>query len=442
MKFRTLSAAILWIAVFSCISWGRTWTSQDGNFTLDAELVAVKQGKVFLKKNDGTVIGVPLVKLSKEDQQFLKEEQETPAGQKEGGEKKVIKPTASVDEALKTKVSYAFVDTPLANVLDFFDKVVDVNIYINRRALDEIAVSVDSPVTASAEQLALGSALKEILKTKELAYVKHSEVLVVTSIENSEQMLSTKAYQVLRRVAPDDLIEEITGLFAPNSWSDVGGPATLQPTSTGILIISQQDEVHEQIADHYKDLLRPLALPEKPRAAPKRGRVSVESALEQITSVEFLDTPLRDAVAFLEDQHGVRITIDTKSLEDEGLGIDTPVSIRLRGVSLQTALDLMLGSFSLTWVGDKDKLEVTTWSGAESRMIPVTYPMRDVAGASDLREWEEVVTSTIAPASWDEVGGPGTVKPTRRGTLEILQTFQVHRQIAELFKAISTAKQR
>jgi len=46
----------------------RTWTDTTGKFKIEAELVRVADGKVELKKPDGTVVNVPLDKLSAADQ--------------------------------------------------------------------------------------------------------------------------------------------------------------------------------------------------------------------------------------------------------------------------------------------------------------------------------------------------------------------------------------
>ena len=46
----------------------RTWTDTTGKFKIEAELVRVADGKVELKKADGTVVSVPLDKLSAADQ--------------------------------------------------------------------------------------------------------------------------------------------------------------------------------------------------------------------------------------------------------------------------------------------------------------------------------------------------------------------------------------
>ncbi len=49
----------------------RTWTSKTGKFKVRAKLRGVEDGKVKLEKEDGTVIVVPLSRLSEADQRFL-----------------------------------------------------------------------------------------------------------------------------------------------------------------------------------------------------------------------------------------------------------------------------------------------------------------------------------------------------------------------------------
>lgn len=50
----------------------RTWSDSSGKFSVEAELVEVKDGKVVLKKADGSELTVPLAKLSAADREFLK----------------------------------------------------------------------------------------------------------------------------------------------------------------------------------------------------------------------------------------------------------------------------------------------------------------------------------------------------------------------------------
>ena len=61
------------------------------------------------------------------------------------------------------------------------------------------------------------------------------------------------------------------------------------------------------------------------------------------------------------------------------------------------------------------------------------------------KEWNDyaslidLITSTVVPTRWDSVGGPGSIAPANFGTaktLVILQTDDVHREIAALLKEI------
>jgi hypothetical protein len=49
----------------------RTWTHHTGKFSMEAELVEVKGDEVVLKKSTGSVITVPIARLSKADQEYL-----------------------------------------------------------------------------------------------------------------------------------------------------------------------------------------------------------------------------------------------------------------------------------------------------------------------------------------------------------------------------------
>jgi hypothetical protein len=51
--------------------WARKWTSSDGNFSIEADLVAFADGQVTLKKADGETISVPIARLSAADRRFV-----------------------------------------------------------------------------------------------------------------------------------------------------------------------------------------------------------------------------------------------------------------------------------------------------------------------------------------------------------------------------------
>ncbi len=69
---RTLIAAVLVLAICTPTAFARKWTDSTGKHTVEAEFLEFKDGKVWLKKEDGSVIPVPIERLSEADQQFVK----------------------------------------------------------------------------------------------------------------------------------------------------------------------------------------------------------------------------------------------------------------------------------------------------------------------------------------------------------------------------------
>jgi hypothetical protein len=80
---RTAIVVVLVLAVCAPTAFARTWTDSTGNYTVEAELVDFEDGKVHLKKGDGTIVSVPIEKLSNVDQAYVRGEQNTAPSKKE-----------------------------------------------------------------------------------------------------------------------------------------------------------------------------------------------------------------------------------------------------------------------------------------------------------------------------------------------------------------------
>ena len=78
-------------------------------------------------------------------------------------------------------------------------------------------------------------------------------------------------------------------------------------------------------------------------------------------------------------------------------------------------------------------------SGGTRAPMPTGYGPGGMGGAAaaDFDTLIELITSTIAPQTWDEVGGPGSVEgfPTNL-SLVVSQTQEVHEQIADLLEQL------
>ncbi len=110
----------------------------------------------------------------------------------------------------------------------------------------------------------------------------------------------------------------------------------------------------------------------------------IRQALGSPTEIEFVDTPLSDAVDYLMDRHGIQIQIDTRALTDAGVGTDTPVTRRLKGTTLRSALRLLLHEVGLTYLIQDEVLLITTPEEAEDRMKASAYPVDDSTGPAEI----------------------------------------------------------
>lgn len=98
-----------------------------------------------------------------------------------------------------------------------------------------------------------------------------------------------------------------------------------------------------------------------------------------IDVMDFEQNTLQDLIDFLEDVHGIQIEIDTRALDDEGLTADDiEISAQLSGISLQSALRIILDPHELTYVIKNEVMFITTITAEELEMSTRVYPVGDL----------------------------------------------------------------
>ncbi len=238
----------------------------------------------------------------------------------------------------------------------------------------------------------------------------------------------------------------------------------------------------------------------------------IERRLSQPVNLEFRDIPLYRAVDDLRELTGVNIIIDRAALEEADIKLDRPLTEKLDGVAMKSALNILLAQLHLTYVIRDEVLQITTPKHAQGKLVQRTFPVADliipvdnhvlpgnsnlltalgqpnadtghtsatirdprgglrdgvdvtsmantVSGGSSnspsapgnpvantrqpgqLRTMEDLliklITSTIQPNSWSEVGGPGTIEYFPLGmALVINQVPDVQEQVQDLLDAL------
>ena len=164
-----------------------------------------------------------------------------------------------IKRALSSPTQLEFVETRLQDVVDYLKSYHGIEIQLDTKALGDVGVATDTPITKSVKNVALRSALQLLLKEHGLTYMIQDEVLLITTPEEAENHLETKIYPVADLVLPpnataesvadfDSLIELLKTTVRPTAWDDTGGAGSISPFENNLTIVaSQTQEVHEEI---------------------------------------------------------------------------------------------------------------------------------------------------------------------------------------------------
>jgi hypothetical protein len=180
----------------------------------------------------------------------------------------------------------------------------------------------------------------------------------------------------------------------------------------------------------------------------RTGEKAIEAALAEPTQLEFVDTPLSDVIEYLKDIYHIEIQIDKKALEDVGIAADSPITKNLNGISLRSALRLLLRDLDLTYMIDNEVLLITTQCVADARLVTTVYDVADLVAFHDKDgDWDdydsliELVKTAIRPTTWDTTGGPGSISgcPTGQARLLVISTtYEIQRDVKTLLENIRT----
>ena len=368
--------------------------------------------------------------------------------------------TGQIQQALLKKLarrdSVDFHQEPLADVLETLSQRHQVPILVHWDKLAPSGVFPDTPVTLSISNEPVMQALNAIIDDRPIIY-GISGPNVVISLRQSLEWCCTWFYDVRNLVderaefGSDDLIEVITTNVEPDTWDDVGGPGTLAALSGNWLVVSQSPDVQyevQQLLARMRAILHPGSEVDRLWLSQADDvSLAVEEVLDREVTLKYAEAPLCDVCDDLSRRLKIPVRLRRRALEEAAVTPDQLVSIDLPPLPLRDALALLLEHFPLTFDNDRlafdprgEVLHVTTQDDADrnmlTRIIDVRHLISPGAGGMDEDTLIELVTTCVAPDSWDEVGGPGTTD-IYRGLLVFSQTYDISRQVQDLIDAIS-----
>lgn len=171
----------------------------------------------------------------------------------------------------------------------------------------------------------------------------------------------------------------------------------------------------------------------------------IEAALKERTELNFVSTSLVDALSFVKDYHQIKLFIDVAALQHDGIDPSTTVSLEVSGITLRSALRLLLEREELTYVVEDEVLKVTTRTAAVMRQQTRVYPVADLASSpEELQSLVEAVQNGI-DAKWrtredSSIGGTITAVLGTKA-LVIRQTYAGHEKVLELLNSLRDAQE-
>lgn len=168
------------------------------------------------------------------------------------------------------------------------------------------------------------------------------------------------------------------------------------------------------------------------------AQMEIRKALEgDPVTMNFVDFPLSDVMDDLSNRYKMHIELDNRALQDLGIDASRLITATYRGMTLRSALKLMLEPLDLTYIIEDEYLLVTTVDEAEQRLDTRIYPIRPQWGVAP-NDLMTAMTATVHPVTWEQAGGPGSVKPLGENLI-ITQTQKVHEDIVDLLEQLERA---
>ena len=215
-------------------------------------------------------------------------------------------------DKLNANVSVNFSDTPLTTSIDQLAAASESDIRLDRPALRDARIREREPLTLKLANRKLGTVLQALSLDLELTWILRDGVLWVTTPKVAQSFLRTAVYDVRDLCRNTDetaaLIEAVITQSEPDSWSTVGGSGEIESAKPGTLVVTHQEQVHQQVL-HLLEIYRTALRASKPR---NRGG---EKATDVITVYYRLHREVADG---LSEMLPMLIRPDTWQREGDG----------------------------------------------------------------------------------------------------------------------------
>jgi hypothetical protein len=299
------------------------------------------------------------------------------------------------------------------------------------------------------------------------------------------------------------LTKVIIAATGQQHWSDAGGFGTIAYYD-GLLVVNHNARLHQQVERLLAMLRSAAAQARTapgggaqapPAADVEQNDTATRESLARRLAAEFVEAPLADVLEFLSDALGVEIYTNWKAIEAAAIPRDAPVTIHLAKVRGAMALELALEQAGdqlayvirdgvvivstvedldgaamlrvyncrdlLSQAASQDVYQSSTGYGASMMGSPGPYGMTSgaagmmmgagsadggmadaapPASSSAAMRILHILTTSIAPSSWQSTGGSGSGTIAEyNGLIVVNHNARVHAQVEQVLKMVRQA---
>lgn len=158
------------------------------------------------------------------------------------------------------------------------------------------------------------------------------------------------------------------------------------------------------------------------------------------SGLKFDGVALSDVAAGIQEQYNIPVKLDQAALDNLGVQPDQPVTASFHGISLRSALRLILKELGLTYIIEDEVLMITTPDEAEQSLRICVYNVRDLIDPSKAAEMDalrDTILACIARETWAvSGGGEAEIKSLPSGLLVVSQTQAIQEELRDTLEAI------
>ncbi|MEX0938522.1 MAG: permease prefix domain 1-containing protein [Pirellulales bacterium] len=305
---------------------------------------------------------------------------------------------AKVMEALSQPTNVQFFETPLEEAITFIGQQHELQFYLDSRALEEVAIPPDSPITLQLSDVSTELMLELMLGDLDLTYQVRGGLVIVTSPEVAEEMMEVRVYDVgdliasyepnmatPQRQRPANQQEPSPQIPSPRSGGGFGG-STGSSGGLGSGVFSV------------------------PSTGGDTGEANYESPAVQIHA---------------------EVCAHCHQVDDADANLQR---VPIHYTQLQAA-QLQNSGNQLAQVGGVGGIGGGGGAGGFGGAGGLGAPRRRASGNAAMDELIDLITTIVAIDSWQENGGIGTIR-AYQSALVIAQTEPVHRKVQDLLEGL------